>query len=113
MSLYSEQLAHLKKEIATIMSKKTKKLSTNQKIMYKFIHGATNKAVFTINDHTITLFHGDEKKGFRHILEKHYRHNDLEAMDILNIIDERYIKKIFIPIYHNLHQTICNHAVKV
>lgn len=87
MSLYSERLAHLKKEIAIIMLKKTKKLSTNQKIMHRFIHGATNKAVFIVNNKEITLFHGDDKKGFRHILEKHYKPNDLEAMDILNIID--------------------------
>ena len=53
MSLYSERLAHLKKEIATIMSKKTKKLSTNQRIMYKFIHGVSKKAIFTINGQEI------------------------------------------------------------
>lgn len=87
MSLYSERLAHLKKEIAIIMSKKTKKLNSNQKIMYKFIHGQTDKALFQIGDKSITLFKGDDKKGFRHILERHYRLNDLEAMDILNIID--------------------------
>jgi len=84
VSLYSQRLAQLKKEIASIMSKKTK---TNQKIMYKFIHGKTDKAIFRISEQSITLFAGDEKKGFRHILEKHYRANDLGAMDILNIID--------------------------
>ena len=87
MSLYSEKLKYLKKEIATIISKKSKKLNTNQKIMYKFIQGQTNKAVFQINEHTIELHKGDEKKGFRHILEGHYKPNDLEAIDILNIAD--------------------------
>lgn len=87
MSLYSERLAHLKKEIAIIMSKKTKKLNIHQKIMYKFIHGQTDKAIFTVNGQSITLFTGDKKKGFKHILERHYKPNDLEAVDILNIID--------------------------
>lgn len=87
MSLYSEKLAHLKKELSIIMSKKTKKLSVNQKIMYKFIHGNTKKAIFKINNQEIILFRGDEKKGFQHILEKHYEVNDLGAMDILNIAD--------------------------
>lgn len=87
MSLYSERLAVLKKEIAIILQKKTKKLNTNQKIMYKFIQGKTDKAEFNINGQTIILFSGDDKKGFRHIIEKHYKPNDLEAMDILNIID--------------------------
>jgi hypothetical protein len=85
--LYSERLAVLKKEIAIILQKKTKKLNTNQKIMYKFIQGKTDKAEFNINGQIIILFSGDDKKGFRHIIEKHYKSNDLEAMDILNIID--------------------------
>ena len=87
MSLYSEKLAHLKKELALIFVKKTKKLSKDQKIMYRFIQGDTKKAIFRVDNQEIILFRGDEKKGFRHILEKHYKTGDLEAMDILNIID--------------------------
>jgi hypothetical protein len=85
--LYSEKLAHLKKEILIILKRKSKKLNTNQKIMYKFIQGNTDKAEFNINGQKIILFSGDDKKGFRHILEKHYKPNDIEAMDMLNIIN--------------------------
>lgn len=87
MSLYSEKLAHLKKELAIIMSKKTKKLNTTQKSIYMFIQGKSDRVIFTCKDKTIVLMSGDEKKGFRHILEKHYNQNDLEAMDILNMMD--------------------------
>ena len=33
------------------------------------------------------LVKGDENKGFKHILLKHYHNNDLDTMDILNMID--------------------------
>ncbi|QFR49700.1 hypothetical protein FJR48_08120 [Sulfurimonas lithotrophica] len=87
MSLYSEQLAKLKKELAVIMSKKTKKLSSSQKSIYLFIQGKTDRATFNCADKTVVLMAGDDKKGFRHILEKHFYPNDLEAMDILNMMD--------------------------
>lgn len=87
MSLYSEKLAQLKKELAIILNKKSKKLNATQKSIYLFIQGKSDRVVFTCNDKTIVLMHGDDKKGFRHILEKHYSPNDLEAMDILNMMD--------------------------
>ena len=87
MSKYSEKLATLKREIKTISERKKKKRwKPNQKIMIDFINGVTSKATFTIREQQIVLFKGDENKGFRHILEKHYQ-NDLEAMDIINIIE--------------------------
>jgi len=86
MSIYSEKLAKLKREIKTISERKKKKRwKPNQKIMIDFINGVTLEAAFTIKEQQIILFKGDEKKGFRHILEKHYQ-NDLEAMDIINIV---------------------------
>jgi len=86
MSLYSDKLNILKKEIS-IIRKKKKKFNKNQKIMIDFINGITDKAIFKINTLTIELGHGDDLKGFKHIILKHYKANDLEAMDILNIID--------------------------
>lgn len=87
MSIYSERLAHLKKELSIILKRKNKKLTTNQKIMHKFIHGKTETAEFDINGKKVKLLVGDGRKGFRHILEGHYKPNDLEAIDILNMID--------------------------
>lgn len=55
--------------------------------MHRFIHGKTDKAEFHINNQQVELHIGDDKKGFRHILEGHYKLNDLEAIDILNMID--------------------------
>ena len=54
--------------------------------MLDFINGATKKAIFQIQSQKVILFMGDEKKGFIHIL-KHYKANDLEALDILNIAE--------------------------
>lgn len=85
MSIYSEKLAKLKKEIATIESKKTTKFKKHQKDMIKFIHGRIDKVEFEVNGKTIILEMGDDKKGFRHILERHYNPNDLETMDVLNL----------------------------
>jgi len=87
MSIYSEKLAKLKREIQTISERKKKKRwKPNQKIMLDFINGVTSNATFTIKEQKVILYKGDEKKGFRHILEKHYQ-NDLEAMDIVNIVE--------------------------
>lgn len=85
MSIYSERLAKLKKEIAVIESKKNTNFKKHQKEMIKFIHGRIDKIEFEVNSKTIILEMGDEKKGFRHILEKHFNPNDLETMDILNL----------------------------
>lgn len=101
MRLYLERLAKLKKEIYLISSKskksKKKKFKHNQKIMIDFINSATDYAEFTVNSKKIFLRVGDEKKGFRHILEKHYCSGcpgEITAKEILNIIDivERGIK---------------------
>ena len=85
MSLYSEKLAKLKREISIIESKKSTKFKKYQKDMIKFIHSRIDRIEFKVNNKTIILEIGDEKKGFRHILEKHYSLNDLETMDILNL----------------------------
>jgi hypothetical protein len=84
---HTQKLQQLQKEIQLIYShKKKKRLKPHQKIMIDFINGATKKAIFQIQSQKVILFMGDEKKGFIHIL-KHYKANDLEALDILNIAE--------------------------
>ena len=86
MSIYSEQLAKLKKDIEGLTARsKKKRWKANQKIMIDFINGVTKKAEFKIDDKKLILLKGDEYSGFRHILEGHYYNNDLEAIDIINI----------------------------
>lgn len=96
MSQYSEKLAKLKKDISSIENaKKKKRWKPNQKIMIDFINGVTKKAEFKIRSKTILLFVGDDKKGFKHIVEKHYSPaTDLTTLDIINISEafERGIK---------------------
>ena len=88
MSQYSEKLAQLKKEIVAIENaRKKKRWKPYQKIMIDFINGLTKTAEFQINEMKIILYSGDEKKGFKHILLKHYRSNDLTAIDIINIYE--------------------------
>jgi hypothetical protein len=87
VSRYSERLGHLKKELSVIKGRKNKGFSKNQKIMFLFINGITDTATFLIKDMTIILKTGNEYKGFMHILLKHYRNGDLEAMDILNLAE--------------------------
>ncbi len=85
MSIYSQKLTLLKKEIKIIESKKTSKFKKHQKEMIKFIHGIIKKVEIDVNGKSIILEMGDDKKGFRHILQKHFNPNDLETMDILNL----------------------------
>lgn len=95
MSKYSEKLAQLKKEIVSIENARRKKRwKPYQKTMIDFINGVTQKAEFYINDMHIVLYLGDEKKGFKHILLKHYVPHDLTALDIVNMyeIAQRGIK---------------------
>ena len=88
MSQYSEKLARLKKEIIAIENaRKKKRWKPYQKIMIDFINGVTQKAEFQINNMKIILYVGDEKKGFKHIVLKHYHPNDLTALDIINIYE--------------------------
>jgi len=88
MSQYSEKLARLKKEIVAIENaRKKKRWKPYQKIMIDFINGVTPRAEFQINNMKILLYIGDEKKGFKHILLKHYHPNDLKALDIINIYE--------------------------
>ncbi len=88
MSQYSEKLAQLKKEIVAIENaRKKKRWKPQQKTMIDFINGVTRRAEFQINDMKMVLYPGDEKKGFKHILLKHYRPNDLTALDIVNIYE--------------------------
>ncbi len=85
MSIYSENLAKLKREISIIKDRKKSKFKPYQKKMINFIHSEIEEVEFEVNGKTILLKKGDDKKGFRHILEKHYNSNDLETMDILNL----------------------------
>ena len=107
MSLYSQRLVRLKKEIIEIAKrKKKKKFKKNQFIMINFINGVTNKAEFIINGLNITLYLGDSKKGFKHILERHYCKGcsgEITTMDILNITDiiERGIKLAQVGVTNN------------
>ena len=55
--------------------------------MIDFINGLTKTAEFQINGMKVILHLGDEKKGFKHILLKHYHSNDLTAIDIVNIYE--------------------------
>ena len=88
MSQYSEKLAQLKKEIVAIENaRKKKRWKPYQKIMVDFINGLTKTAEFQINEIKIILYLGDEKKGFKHILLKHYHANDLTTLDIVNIYE--------------------------
>ena len=90
MSLYSERLAHLKKEIAQERAKRKKrkkKFTPNQLIMINFIDGITKEAVFAIRGAKVILRKGDKNKGFVHILVKHYCSGypgEIQMLDILN-----------------------------
>ncbi|MCG3714164.1 hypothetical protein L5F64_01120 [Aliarcobacter butzleri] len=89
MSIYSERLAKLKKEIKAIeVARKKKRWKTNQKIIIDYINGVTKQAEFIINTKKIILKNGDSNKGFIHIIERHYCKGcpgELEAIDIINI----------------------------
>ncbi len=90
MSLYWQRLIRLRSEIATIRQKRKKKFKKDQKIMIDFINGVTEYALFEIGSTKIYLRRGDEKKGFEHILIRHYCPGcpgELSTMDILNMID--------------------------
>lgn len=82
---YAQKLQQLKHEISIIGKKIKGNFKSHQKKMIKFINGVTNKVEFEVLGKTIILEKGDSKKGFKHILEKHYGPNDLETMDILNL----------------------------
>ena len=91
MSLYSERLAKLKKEIIQIGKIKNKKRwKPNQFIMINFINGVTKKAEFIINKQKVILTIGTDTMGFTHMLKKHYCNScegEISTMDILNITD--------------------------
>lgn len=91
MSLYLERLSKLQKEISIIKQKKRKKkFKKDQQIMVDFINGVNSSAEFEVDSKKIILRTGDEKKGFRHILERHYCKGcdgEITTIEILNIID--------------------------
>jgi hypothetical protein len=88
VSKYLSLLKKLQLEIKTIESLKHKKRwKPYQKIMIDYINGTTKKAIFEKDGHKIILTLGDENKGFMHILLGHYKVNDLEAIDIINIFE--------------------------
>ena len=55
MSIYSEKLARLKKEITIIESKKSTKFKKHQKDMIKFIHSRIDQVEFTVNSKIVIL----------------------------------------------------------
>ena len=88
MSSYSEKLATLKREFKQIKESQKKPLKLNQKIIYDFVNGVTKNAEFNLSGLHILLKKGDVKKGFVHILLKHYSTNCvgcITAKDILNM----------------------------
>ncbi len=90
MGLYWKRLTRLRSEIATIKKKRKKKFKKDQQIMVDFINGLTEYALFELDGVKIYLRRGDEKKGFEHILLRHYCvgcPGELSTMDILNMID--------------------------
>jgi len=90
VSNYFNRLAKLRSEISKIKKSKKRKFNKEQQIMINFINGVTSSAEFKIKDITIILKRGDSKKGFQHILERHYCNGcrgELSATDIINIID--------------------------
>lgn len=85
---YLRLLEKLRQEIKTIESaKKKKRWKPYQKIMINYINGQTKKAIFEKDGIKLVLQEGDANKGFMHILVGHYKTNDLEAIDIINIFD--------------------------
>jgi len=89
MSLYSQRLNILTKELKILKDRQKKRLKVNQQIMYNFITGVTKKAIFEIESKgiTVSLQKGDSKKGFVHILEKYYCKDcpgEITTKDILN-----------------------------
>jgi hypothetical protein len=90
VSLYGQRLATLKHEISQEIKRRKKhkkKFTKNQLIMINFINGVTKDAVFIIKDMEVTIKKGDDKKGFKHILQKHYCKGcdgELTTRDILN-----------------------------
>ena len=67
MSIYSERLAKLKKNIKAIEStRKKKRWKPNQKIVIDFINGVNKNAEFLINNKKVILKLGNSKKGFKH-----------------------------------------------
>lgn len=88
MSLYSERLARLKKEIKSMeINRKKRRWKPNQKIMIDFINGVTKTAIFNIKGKILILRKGHSKFGFEKIITKHYNNNDLSALDIVNIAE--------------------------
>lgn len=91
---YSNLLNKLQKEVKNIeTAKRKKRWKPHQKIMVDYINGSSKQAILIDNETKIILAEGDKNKGFMHILLGHYKNNDLETMDIINIF-EIYIRGI-------------------
>jgi hypothetical protein len=89
-NLYWQRLVRLRSETAAIKQKRKKKFKHDQQIMVDFINGVTEFALFEVRGTKIYLRRGDERKGFEHILIRHYCAGcpgELSTMDILNMID--------------------------
>lgn len=95
---YTILLSKLRKEISIIESqRKKKRWKPHQKIMIDFINSVSKTVEFEHNNKKIVLHIGDIKKGFMHILLRHYGDN-LSAIDIINIFE---IIKRGIPLTNN------------
>jgi DNA polymerase III epsilon subunit-like protein len=106
MGLYLQRLARLRSEIATIKQRRKKKFKKDQQIMIDFINGATKYALFEVSGTKIYLRRGDTKKGFEHILLRHYCDKcpgEISTMDILNMVDvvKRGIKLANVGVSNN------------
>ncbi len=91
-SIYAKKLASLRKELSEIrkaLRKKKKDFNENQQKMYDFINGKREIAQLSIKGSQYFLKRGNEKKGFMHILLRHYgeecKEGCLSARNILNI----------------------------
>jgi len=88
---YANKLALLETEfraIHDILIRKKKSFNKNQQKVYDFVTGKSQLIQFNINNKQYFIKRGNDKKGFEHILLRHYGEEcmgRLTAVNILNI----------------------------